>query len=56
MLPIVRETCRGLLTGAGIATLDAAQILMSWSHAGRCRDHAALADTAVMSVISAQLK
>ncbi|MBG0719135.1 transposase [Microbacterium sp. 2C] len=39
----LRETCRSLLTGPGIGTLVAAQILMSWSHAGRCRDEAGFA-------------
>jgi len=43
MLPIVREICPALLNEPGIGTLVAAQILISWSHAGRCRDEAAFA-------------
>ena len=43
MLPLVREICPALLDEPGIGTLVAAQILISWSHAGRCRDEAAFA-------------
>jgi len=43
MLPIVREICPALLAEPGIGTLVAAQVILSWSHAGRCRDEAAFA-------------
>lgn len=43
MLPMVRELCPALLDEPGIGTLVAAQILVSWSHAGRCRNEAAFA-------------
>jgi len=46
MLPIVREICPALLNEPGIGTLVAAQILISWSHAGRCRNEAAFAGSA----------
>ncbi|WP_151901802.1 hypothetical protein [Tsukamurella tyrosinosolvens] len=43
MLPLVRAMTPTLLDEPGIVVLIAAQILMSWSRPGRCRDEAALA-------------
>jgi transposase len=43
MLPLVRSMAPALLDEPGIGVLMAAQILVSWSHPGRCRDEAAFA-------------
>lgn len=43
MVPLVRSMAPALLDEPGIGTLIAAQILVSWSHPGRCRDEAAFA-------------
>lgn len=43
MLPLVRSMAPALLDEPGIGVLVAAQILVSWSHPGRCRDEAAFA-------------
>ncbi len=53
MLPIVHEMCPDLLAEPGIGTLVAAQILISWSHAGRCRDEAAFARLAGVAPLEA---
>ena len=43
MLPLVRSMAPALLEEPGVGVLVAAQILISWSHPGRCRDEAAFA-------------
>lgn len=43
MIPLVRAMAPALLEEPGIGVLMAAQILVSWSHPGRCRDEAAFA-------------
>lgn len=43
MIPLVRSMAPDLLDEPGIGVLMAAQILVSWSHPGRCRDEAAFA-------------
>ena len=43
MTPLVRSMAPDLLDEPGIGVLMAAQILVSWSHPGRCRDEAAFA-------------
>lgn len=43
MLPLVRPMAPALLDEPGVGVLVAAQILVSWSHPGRCRDEAAFA-------------
>ncbi|HZE17057.1 MAG TPA: IS110 family transposase [Mycobacterium sp.] len=43
MIPLVRSMAPALLEEPGIGVLMAAQILVSWSHPGRCRDEAAFA-------------
>ena len=43
MIPLVRSMAPALLDEPGIGVLMAAQILVSWSHPGRCRDEAAFA-------------
>ncbi len=43
MLALVRSMAPALLDEPGVGTLVAAQILVSWSHPGRCRDEAAFA-------------
>lgn len=43
MMPLVRAMAPALLEEAGVGVLMAAQILVSWSHPGRCRDEAAFA-------------
>lgn len=43
MIPLVRSMAPALLDEPGIGVLIAAQILVSWSHPGRCRDEAAFA-------------
>lgn len=53
MVPIVREMCPALLTEPGVGTLVAAQILISWSHPGRCRDESAFARLAGVAPLEA---
>ena len=53
MLPIVREICPALLAEPGVGTLVAAQVIISWSHAGRCRDEAAFARLAGVAPLEA---
>jgi len=53
MLPIVREICPALLAEPGVGTLVAAQVILSWSHAGRCRDEAAFARLAGVAPLEA---
>lgn len=43
MVPLVRAMAPALLDEPGVGPLMAAQILVSWSHPGRCRDEAAFA-------------
>ncbi len=43
MAPLVRSLAPALLDEPGIGVLVAAQILVSWSHQGRCRNEAAFA-------------
>lgn len=43
MSPLVRSMAPALLEEPGIGVLMAAQILVSWSHPGRCRNEAAFA-------------
>lgn len=43
MIPLVRTMAPALLDEPGIGVLMAAQILVSWSHPGRCRHEAAFA-------------
>ena len=43
MVPLVRAMAPALLNEPGVGVLMAAQILVSWSHPGRCRDEAAFA-------------
>lgn len=43
MVPLIRSMAPALLDEPGIGVLLAAQILVSWSHPGRCRDEAAFA-------------
>ncbi len=43
MIPLVRTMAPRLLEEPGVGVLMAAQILVSWSHAGSCRDEAAFA-------------
>lgn len=43
MIPLVRSMAPALLDEPGVGVLMAAQILVSWSHPGRCRDEAAFA-------------
>lgn len=53
MVPIVREMCPALLTEPGVGTLVAAQILISWSHPGPCRDESAFARLAGVAALEA---
>lgn len=43
MLPLVRSLAPNLLDEPGVGVLVAAQLLVSWSHPGRCRHEAAFA-------------
>lgn len=43
MIPLVRSLAPALLDEPGVGVLTAAQILVSWSHPGRCRHEAAFA-------------
>lgn len=43
MIPLIRAMAPALLDEPGVGVLLAAQILVSWSHPGRCRDEAAFA-------------
>lgn len=43
MIPLLRAMAPALLDEPGIGVFLAAQILVSWSHPGRCRDEAAFA-------------
>jgi len=53
MLPLVKHLAPRLLDETGIGTLVAAQIIISWSHPGRCRSEAAFARLAGVAPIEA---
>jgi transposase len=50
---IVDELAPGMLTKDGIGPVSAAQAIVSWSHSGRCRNHAAFAALAGAAPIPA---
>lgn len=53
MRPLVAELAPRLLDEPGIGTLLAAQIMVSWSHPGRCRSEAAFARLAGVAPLEA---
>ncbi len=53
MLPLVNQLAPSLINEPGIATLLAAQIVVSWSHPGRCRSEAAFARLAGVAPLEA---
>ncbi len=53
MRPLVNHLAPRLLDEPGIATLLAAQIIVSWSHPGRCRSEAAFARLAGVAPLEA---
>lgn len=53
MEPIVAALCPRLLTEPGVGVLVAAQLLVSWSHPGRCRSEAAFARLAGVAPLPA---
>lgn len=53
MTILVRQLCPALLEEPGIGTLLAAQIIVSWSHHGRCHSEAAFARLAGVAPIPA---
>lgn len=59
MIPLVRSMAPALLDKPGVGVLMAAQILVSWSHPGRCRDEAAFArlgDVSPLEATSGQIQ
>jgi transposase len=53
MLPLVENLVPRLLDEPGIGTLLAAQVIVSWSHPGRCRSEAAFARLAGVAPLEA---
>ena len=53
MKPLVQQLCPALLNEPGVGTLLAAQILVSWSHRGRCGTEAAFARLAGVAPLPA---
>jgi len=53
MEPLVDALCPRLLTEPGVGVLVAAQLLVSWSHPGRCRSEAAFARLAGVAPLPA---
>lgn len=53
MRRLVDELCPALLDEPGVGTLLAAQLIVSWSHPGRCRNEAAFARLAGIAPIEA---
>ena len=52
-MPLVTDMAPRLLDEPGIGTLLAAQIIVSWSHPGRCRSEAAFARLAGVAPLEA---
>jgi transposase len=50
---LVEQTAPGLTDGFGIGPVSAAQVIVSWSHPGRCRNEAAFASLAGVCPIPA---
>jgi transposase len=50
---LVKTAVDGLLDKTGVGPVSAAQVLVSWSHPGRCRNDAAFANLAGVSPIPA---